>query len=143
MNATMAKFGFPDTLVAEAGGWAALVRPHQLTLGAMVLVCQEPVGAFGQVSAAGFAGLGRMVTCTEAALKAAFSYDKINFVMLMMVDPDVHFHVVPRYASERMLAGQVFRDNYWPKPPDLTQPAPQAPEVLAAIRERIKGHWPT
>ncbi|MCW5749948.1 MAG: HIT family protein [Alphaproteobacteria bacterium] len=138
----MAKFGFPDTLVAEADGWAALVRPQQVTLGAMVLVCQEPVGAFGQVSAAGFAGLGRMVARTESALKAAFNYDKINFVMLMMVDPDVHFHVVPRYAGERMFSGQTFQDAYWPKPPDLTQPAPQPPELLSAIRERIRSHWP-
>ena len=142
MNATMAKFGYPGTLVARSGGWVALTRPQQATLGAMVLVCEEPVTAFGQVSASAMAGLGGMISKIETALKGAFQFDKINYLMLMMVDPDVHFHVIPRYASERTFAGRAFADPFWPKPPDLTQPAPQSEEVLAAIRDKIKAHWP-
>ena len=40
--------------------------------------------------------------------------------MLMMVDPDVHFHVLPRYDGTRSFAGRAFGDDAWPGPPDIT-----------------------
>lgn len=142
MNATMAKFGYPANLVADEGGWVALVRPSQTTLGSMVLVCKEAATAFGAVGPDGFAALRQAVARTELALKAAFGYDKINYLMLMMVDPDVHFHVIPRYATERTFAGQTFRDAFWPKPPDLTIAADPGADTLAKIRDHIRAHWP-
>jgi len=37
--------------------------------------------------------------------------------MLMMVDPDVHFHVLPRYENPREFGGRTHNDRFWPKPP--------------------------
>ena len=39
--------------------------------------------------------------------------------MLMMVDPHVHFHVIPRYDGSRSFGGMSFPDRAWPGPPDL------------------------
>ena len=39
--------------------------------------------------------------------------------MLMMVDPHVHFHIIPRYAGERSSTAATFADTGWPGPPDL------------------------
>ncbi len=39
--------------------------------------------------------------------------------MLMMVDPHVHFHVIPRYEGAREWHGREFVDIGWPKVPDL------------------------
>jgi hypothetical protein len=39
--------------------------------------------------------------------------------MLMMVDKDVHFHVIPRYAGTREHEGRVFADAGWPAAPAL------------------------
>ena len=39
----------------------------------------------------------------------------------MMFDPHVHFHVIPRYASQRDFLGLSFVDQDWPKPPDLSR----------------------
>ena len=52
-------------------------------------------------------------------MRAAFACDKLNYLMLMMVDPDVHFHVLPRYAVEREFGGVRFTDPGWPKVPNL------------------------
>ena len=41
----------------------------------------------------------------DTALAKTFAPDKLNYLMLMMVDPDVHFHVLPRYAAARAFAG--------------------------------------
>ena len=36
-NATILKFGYPDTLIAEYPDWFVLLRPQQVTAGALVL----------------------------------------------------------------------------------------------------------
>ena len=33
----------------------------------------------------------------------------------MMVDPEVHFHVIPRYSKPVEFAGEVFVDPDWPE----------------------------
>jgi diadenosine tetraphosphate (Ap4A) HIT family hydrolase len=55
--------------------------------------------------------------------------------MLMMVDPNVHFHVIPRYSELREWNGVPFPDAGWPGPPllgDAVQLSPEQIEGLAA-----------
>jgi diadenosine tetraphosphate (Ap4A) HIT family hydrolase len=118
-NATMRKFGYPATLLVETPRWALLLRPQQATLGALVLACREPVLALGELSAAGFGEMHGLVGRIERGLRTAFAYDKINYLALMMVDPDVHFHVIPRYATLRRWEGIEFADAGWPALPNL------------------------
>ena len=41
-------------------------------------------------------------------MRATFDHQKINYLALMMVDPHVHFHVIPRYSGSRELEGATF-----------------------------------
>ena len=123
-NATMTKFGYPRTLVREFDHWCVLLRPAQPTLGALVLVCKDEASAFPEISAGAFAELAEATGQLEATLKQFRSYEKINYLMLMMVDPDVHFHVLPRYSETQSFAGTKFPDAGWPAVPDaLSMPA--------------------
>src|SRR5262249_2938328 len=108
MNPTAEKFGYPRPCLAEWPHWAVLLRPAQVTLGSLVLVCREPVRSFGAIGPGAAAELGEVAAAVESALGEALRFDKINYLMLMMVDPDVHFHVFPRYASARTYAGRDF-----------------------------------
>ena len=118
-NATARKFGYPDTLIAEVGPWLVLLRPKQPTLGALVLVCSEEATAFGELSSAAYATLRDAVRGCERLLKEFVGYERINYLMLMMVDPNVHFHVIPRYSEAREWGGVEFPDAGWPGPPQL------------------------
>ena len=142
-NATELKFGDPGNRIAQSAHWTVLLRPRQPTLGSLVLVCREDVKSVAAVSAAAFADLQRMVRGIESMLQEVVGYERINYLMLMMVDPDVHFHVLPRYASAREFGGVSFPDAGWPGVPAL-EPA-VAPE--AALREallsRLRKAWPT
>jgi diadenosine tetraphosphate (Ap4A) HIT family hydrolase len=140
-NATMVKFGYPGSTVAETPHWAVLVRPQQVTLGSLVVACKDPVTALGAVGPAAFADLGQVVARVERALKAAFAYDKINYLMLMMVDPDVHFHVIPRYREAREFAGVTWRDAAWPRPPDLASAHGVPDAALDRVREVLGEAW--
>lgn len=140
-NATMRKFGYPDSLVADYAHWAVLLRPAQATLGALVLAARGPATAFSGLSDAAFAELAVAVRAAEAALRQAFSYEKINYLMLMMVDPHVHFHVLPRYSQPRLFGGATFLDPGWPGPPQLAH-APELGDALReTLRDRLRALW--
>jgi diadenosine tetraphosphate (Ap4A) HIT family hydrolase len=119
MNETIEKFGYPATLIKEYDHWVVLLRPAQVTAGSVVLAAKSDATAYGDLPVEAFTELARVVADIEAMLRAAVRYEKINYLMLMMVDPDVHFHVFPRYDGVRSLAGMSFGDSGWPGPPNL------------------------
>ncbi|CAN5397962.1 HIT family protein [soil metagenome] len=120
-NPTAVNFGYPRTKVAETASWLILVRPKQTTFGSLVLICKESALAFSQLSPAAFADLKVATDGIERMLGQAVAYEKINYLMLMMVDKDVHFHVIPRYVGTREHDGQAFADAGWPAAPALGQ----------------------
>jgi diadenosine tetraphosphate (Ap4A) HIT family hydrolase len=142
-NPTMQKFGWPGTRIAELDHWAVMLRPQQCTLGALVLACKQPVTAFGQVDAAGHAELGVAVKAVEAMLQAAIGYDKINYLMLMMVDRDVHFHVIPRYQGTRSHGTLSVADAGWPAQPRLDVFAEPDAGQTASLVAHLRAHWRT
>jgi diadenosine tetraphosphate (Ap4A) HIT family hydrolase len=133
VNPTADKFGYPDSAVKSFEHWHVLVRPAQPTLGSLVLVCSDPVDHFGGISPEASRELQQACAEIERVWGELFRFDKINYLMLMMVDPDVHFHVLPRYATEREYQGQRFEDASWPGPPDITA----ANEFSAEVKQHL------
>lgn len=121
MNATMQKFGAPTTCIRKYQHWSILLRPAQVTLGSLVLIAHEQANAFSELSQESFTELNTVIKSLESALKKAFDYEKLNYLMLMMVDPDVHFHVIPRYSTAKQFEDIDFVDHGWPGPPALNQ----------------------
>ena len=119
MNQTIEKFGYPGSLIREYEHWVVLLRPVQATLGALILACKDEASQFSDISPAAFTELNSAVGDIERALTALFDYQKLNYLMLMMVDPDVHFHVLPRFESEQSYEGCTFTDPGWPGPPNV------------------------
>jgi len=141
MNATMQKFGFPDTCVKEFHHWVVVLRPQQVTLGSLVLICREDATAFSGISSEAFGELPNVLREMETSLSRAFAYNKINYLMLMMVDPEVHFHVFPRYDTPRTFVQQQFLDQGWPGPPILKNPNEIPPEVRHEILSYLQKLW--
>ena len=140
-NATILKFGYPDSLIAEYPDWIILLRPQQVTAGALVLAHRGDATAFSDLPAAAFAGLAQVTRDIEQNLKALVQYERINYLMLMMVDPHVHFHVIPRYAGNRAIAGIQVTDHGWPRTPDLTKFIQPAAADMARMVRDIGGSW--
>lgn len=141
MNETIRKFGYPLTLVREYDHWVVLLRPKQITLASLVMACTDDAKALSEITPAAFAELVQVTRDIEITLRRAFGYDRLNYLLLMMVDPDVHFHVIPRYASERSFEGARFTDPGWPKPPDLAHENPVTPAAFEVLRTRLAADW--
>lgn len=140
-NPTALAFGYPASKVAETDHWLILVRPKQPTFGSLVLVCKEAVQAFSDVSPAAFADLQVAVAGIERLLKAKIAYQKINYLMLMMVDKDVHFHVLPRYDGVREHDGQSFPDAGWPTAPALGAAVALSDEAVQRLAQDFAQAW--
>lgn len=141
MNATMKKFGYPATCVKEFHHWVVLLRPQQVTLGSLVLICREEATAFSQISPEAFGELPHVLREIETSVSRAFAYNKINYLMLMMVDPEVHFHVIPRYDAPRTFFQEQFLDQGWPGPPVLKNPNEISSEVTNEILAHLQKLW--
>ena len=141
-NATQLKFGYPSSLVKEYDHWCVLLRPLQPTLGSLVLVCMEDETAFAQISQGAFNELKTVTQEIESSLKAFRSFEKINYIMLMMVDPNVHFHVLPRYGSLQTFNGCEFPDHGWPAAPDLSTNIDLDNGLMSPLLSEIKKFWP-
>jgi diadenosine tetraphosphate (Ap4A) HIT family hydrolase len=142
-NATEAKFGDPVTRIAQTESWTVLLRPKQPTFGSLVLICREPVQAFADVSASGFAELRGIIGKIETVLRGFVAYERINYLMLMMVDPDVHFHVIPRYNGSRNFGALAFADTGWPGPPALEPAVALDTATIDSLVARLREAWQT
>lgn len=141
MNDTIQRFGHPATLIADYAHWVVLLRPAQPTAASLVLAAKSEAEAFGALPPAAFAELATIVPAIEASLKAAVDYAKINYLMLMMQDRHVHFHVLPRYEGERTLAGVTVPDAGWPAAPALGEAVKLDDTQIAALVAELKRHF--
>lgn len=141
VNATIRKFGWPATLVREFEHWLVLVRPTQPTLGSLVLAARSDALAFGDLPAEAHAELKPVTSAIEQALSRMVGYERLNYLMLMMVDPHVHFHVLPRYGGSRAWEERSFVDAGWPGQPDLATATKLDADELARLASELRGHF--
>lgn len=141
INGTIEKFGFPSGLIAEYAHWLVLLRPKQVTLGALVVAAKGDFTALTELPEAAFTELKQVTADIETALTGAFDHDKINYLMLMMVDPHVHFHVLPRYETNPVFEAITFADSEWPGPPDIAYATEAGEEVLSRVAELLRTQW--
>ena len=140
-NQTMTRFGYPETLIQAYEHWVVLLRDKQVTLGSLILCSRSDATAFSALSSEAFGELQRVIKQIEHSLTAAFHYEKINYLMLMMSDPNVHFHVIPRYSTPRSACGLTLSDGGWPAVPKLNEAYATTAVERAALCRYIQGYW--
>lgn len=113
------KFRVRELEIARSEHWTWSLRPVQSTLGAGILSLNRFSTSFGDLSRPEAGDLADITPKLEAALRGFSAPGRMNYLMLMMVDAHVHFHVLPRYGNVRLQAGQEWTDPAWPGPPVL------------------------
>jgi diadenosine tetraphosphate (Ap4A) HIT family hydrolase len=141
MNPTIKKFGYPATLLTEFEHWLVLLRPAQVTLGSLVLASKSDATAYSQLPDGAFTEQADAVRAIEVVLAQVCRFERINYLMLMMVDPNVHFHVIPRYSGPRSWNGIEFPDEGWPGQPQLGSAMEPSEQQLTALVSWISSKF--
>jgi diadenosine tetraphosphate (Ap4A) HIT family hydrolase len=141
MNATLQKFGYPDSIIHEYGHWVVMIRPKQITFGCVVIAATSHCTSLGDLMPEEAAQFPNVVHDYETTIKKLANADKFNYLCLMMVDPNPHFHGIPRYARELNLDGLTYRDRSFPKPPDLSAAHELDSAQLGMIKQRLIENW--
>jgi diadenosine tetraphosphate (Ap4A) HIT family hydrolase len=141
VNPTIEKFGYPATLIREFDHWLVLLRPAQVTLGTLVLAAKSEATAYGDLPRDAFSEQADAVAVIERALAAFTRFERINYLMLMMVDPNVHFHVIPRYSEPRQWDGVEFPDGGWPGPPQLGAAIALSANQIATLAGNLASNF--
>jgi diadenosine tetraphosphate (Ap4A) HIT family hydrolase len=132
MDSFRTKFRLTELGLRDYEHWLVSLHPAQPTVGALVVSLRRPCEHLGELQAAETAELAAVFADLETGLHTTYQPGKVNYLALMMVDAQVHFHVLPRYAESRSVGDHTFADAAWPGPPDLS-PLPVTPEDMDDI----------
>lgn len=111
------KFRIDELKIYDTGIWTWSLRPDQPTLGSSVISLNRYALHFSDVTTEEMADLSNLIKIVEKTLKKTFNQEIMNYLMLMMVDHHVHYHVIPRYDGTREFEGLEWVDNGWPALP--------------------------
>lgn len=131
------KFKVTELKICETEYWIWSLRPVQATLGAGVLSLKRECPVFSELEQKEFCDLNNIIKVIEKTLKTTFNCDIINYLMLMMVDKQVHYHVIPRYERTIDFARTSWKDSGWPGVPNLAGDDTDM-KVLKVIQGAIK-----
>jgi diadenosine tetraphosphate (Ap4A) HIT family hydrolase len=134
MNETIKKFGYPQMKIKEYDHWVILLRPDQITIGSLILAYKMDITSFSEVSSKGLQELKKIYYEIEINLEMLFGMEKINYLALMMVDKNVHYHVIPRYSKVVKFMSVEVIDFGWPSLPTFSLNNKISTEVLDEIR---------
>lgn len=113
------KFKLNTLAIKIVGTWVISLRPQQPTIGSLVLTLNRYCASLANLTSKESEELGVAFKEIERILKLAFDVDKVNYLALMMVDEQVHFHVIPRYQNVRNFDNVDYIDKAWPGVPVL------------------------
>jgi diadenosine tetraphosphate (Ap4A) HIT family hydrolase len=141
MNATLDRFNYPSSMIRGYAHWVVLVRPGQVTLGSTIIASKSDRTSLGDLLPEQAAELPQVISDFERTVRKLATVTKFNYLALMMIDPNPHFHAIPRYAKEVLFNGTTFSDSAFPKIPDITVAHDLTTQQLEAIRRWLQENW--
>lgn len=142
LSETLKKFKYPSSLLYENENWRILLRPSQITFGSMVLINKEEQNSkFSDLSEAEQTSMFSMIKKIEYTFSHYFKISKINYLALMMVDPFVHYHVLPRHKEEKKFEKVSFKDSGFPGIPDLNYVNPMTGLEFKSFTKYLRSYF--
>lgn len=130
-------------VIKEYDHWVVLFRDKQVTIGSLIIMSKElSRHSLGDVSTEAWAQFGVVCKDVENLLTETFGAEKFHYLALMMDDPEVHFHVIPRYSQPVTFAGKEFVDADWPSATKRIAMEVD-PQVLEQIKHKLIETMPS
>lgn len=113
------KFDVDKLKIYENSNWVWSLRPQQITLGSSILVFKKDANELSDLTIEEFTDLLDVIKIIENTLKDVLGFSIVNYLMLMLVDKQLHYHVIPRYSKKVIFNNETYVDEDWPKPPRM------------------------
>jgi len=139
MNSFAVKFKLAKLTIYSSKFWIWSVRPNQPTVGSTILSLRRDDTCFANISHDEACDYANILKIVEKTTKAAFDFDVINYLTLMMIDKQLHTHIIPRYHADKFALNQKWSDPGWPGQPDLQLAQQQELDALE-IQQILKNH---
>lgn len=136
------KYKTKEYEIFETKFWKWSLRPHQATLGSGILSLKRHCSKFSDLNLEEYEDLNNIVKVIEPTLFKVFKYDVVNYLMLMMFDNHVHYHIIPRFKEPIIFNGIVWQDSEWPAVPSLVGENisnKEAVEIINVFKQNIYG----
>tara|TARA_B110000503_G_scaffold134253_1_gene212950 strand:+ start:457 stop:873 length:417 start_codon:yes stop_codon:yes gene_type:complete len=111
-NITIERYVTEKNLIKKYDSWVLALRPNQITCYSMMLFADSNVEKISDLDSNTLKDLGVIFADVERRVRLISTPLKFNYYSLMLADPNVHFHIFPRFSSPEL-------DEYWPKMVDL------------------------
>lgn len=137
MDDFIKKFKITELKIKEFEHWVVSLRPKQVTIGSLVLSLKRECPSFAQLNTEESTELKIVFSYVEEVLKKKLGANKINYLALMMIDNQVHYHIIPRYDHSVNFKGQKYQDKNWPVAPDISMTLDMDNEDLLLIKNEL------
>jgi diadenosine tetraphosphate (Ap4A) HIT family hydrolase len=114
------KYKSDVNLIKSFNSWNWILRPNQTSFASTILYHKSNKKRLSDITEQDFNEFKLVVNFIEKIYSNKTSYFQLNYLALMMVDPIVHFHIIPRYSKSIFFQDLEFKDYSFPKPPDLS-----------------------
>jgi diadenosine tetraphosphate (Ap4A) HIT family hydrolase len=132
----------PKRLILDGEQWAIVLNEDQSLLGRCFLLLKRPETDVTALMNEELSDLWEQARRVKRALEAEWEPDHFNYAFLMNVDPQVHFHIIPRYERRREFAGGTYADpefgkHYGIGPARTLDPAAYD-AIIATLKNRLR-----
>jgi diadenosine tetraphosphate (Ap4A) HIT family hydrolase len=97
--------------------WTLYLSPKQYYLGKLrVVLNRKGIIDFCDLEAPEITELLKIITQSKKALTKCFHPDLFNYATLGNCVRQHHWHIIPRYKSQKVVDGVIFKDKHWNHP---------------------------
>lgn len=114
------KFAIEELKIIECKSWTWSLRPEQPTIASTIISHNQNKETFASLSTEEIKDYAIFIKKIDKSLRELLNPDKINYLTLMMIDDNLHTHIIPRYKNKKLFNKNYFDDSEWPKPPNLS-----------------------
>lgn len=128
------------TLIKNYGLWRILIDFKQPTLGSCLIVPHRHIEIISKLTGEEQQEYLLVIKNLDNTLRKSFNPDNINYLMLAMKVPHIHWHVVPRYQHPKEFNRIIWTDpNYGSLPifPKEKKYSKILEDIIEKIRENL------
>ncbi|MFQ5620974.1 MAG: HIT family protein [Candidatus Nanoarchaeia archaeon] len=129
-------YGNNSALIKPYEHWRLLVDDKQPTLGSALLVVNRNIAKVSDLTKDEAAEYKVIVRDFEEAVRNAFNPDEFYYLLSGNIESHVHWHMVPRYKTDRRFGDRLWNDESYPNLPSLNAEV-QDDGILQRISDKL------